>query len=720
MTSLIPSELKERKQWVTWKLEGEGIFGVKPKKVPYTKGFKNRASTTDPASWCTFEEALQSCGGKPTPQRGIGYVFIGDYIGIDLDAGKGKITDRQKYIARHIESYTETSPSGRGLHIIVKGSLKGRSGLNSSEVEIYNKGRYFTFTGQAHPTRRTITSCETKVHQLYDALRKSQGSNGGAVVSATSVQSVPIGSRSTFLAQRIGALRRAGLPDATLMVTLQELNETHCNPPLPEAELQATLLKSAMKWRGETDKFQYTDDGNARRMHYQYNPVLKFCKQWKSWLYWDGIKWATDVDFVERTLLGEVLRDMYSEASRAAMEDDAEKQKKILKWLRSCDNQHRRMQALRAAEQYFTVKAEVFDNRPDILNVGNGSLELETGKMRPGDKEDLLTWNLETEFDPDAECPIWDRFLLKILPDPDVRAFVQRAVGYSLTGSSEEQCLFFLYGDGANGKSTFVETLLALLGPYAQKVSHNVLFSRRSDGATPEVAGLKGKRVAIVQEVEMGKRLSAARTKDLTGSDTITARQLYKDPIEFVPTHKIWICGNHKPTIAETDHGTWRRIKLIPFEVQIPSPEQDRRLLEKLKTELPGILAWAFRGSQAWLGGGLQVPAVVSDATKLYQNEEDIFANFARECLEIIEDGKVHVKEMGEIWREWCPSHREVPKDWGLKELTKGLKRLGLNTKQIKLRGHRFQYWMGVRPKGTWNRGAGLEEDGAVRLNLGA
>lgn len=715
--SKIPQELKDRKQWIVWK-HADAVFGVKPKKVPFTVGFKRRASSTDPSAWSTFEEVADT---EMTSDQGIGYVFNGEYIGIDIDyKDTGVPTEWHKKIVSGLASYTEMSPSGKGVHIFVKGNLAGRSGLNTPQVEIYDKGRYFTFTGKAHSKFASIRDCAEMVHRLYDNVRRSQEGNGGVSSSAPQVvQKVYTGGRSSFLAQRIGGLRRQGLPSNSILGVLRELNVTHCNPPLPDAELQATVLKSATKWRSEEDKFRYTDDGNAQRMHHRFHDVLKYCRQWKKWLFWDTLKWSVDADYVERSLLGEVMKDMYQEAVQATLEEDDTKRKALLKWLRTCDGQRRRMETLKAAEQYFAVKAEVFDNQPMLLNCGNGSIELETGKVRPARKDDLLTWNIATEYDPEAKCPTWDAFIEKVLPDEDVQAFVQDAVGYSLSGSVSEQCLFFLHGEGANGKSTFVEVLLALMGEYGQKASHKILFAGRAGGATPEVAGLKGKRFVAVQEVEQSKRMAAARLKDITGGDTITARHLYQEPITFQGTHKIWMCGNHKPTMVETDIGSWRRMRLIPFEVHIPIHAQDPQLKEKLLLELPGILAWAVRGSQRWVAGGLQPPAAVVEATEQYRSEEDIFATFADEALERHPGSRLSLDEMSAIWRTWCPSHREVPPDWGLKQLWTGLIRIGFTKKRrvTTADGKKLWYWLDVREI-RQERFSALQADGTVSLKL--
>ena len=212
--------------------------------------------------------------------------------------------------------------------------------------------------------------------------------------------------------------------------------------------------------------------------------------------------------------------------------------------------------------------------------------------------------------------------------------FIRQAIGYSLSGATSEQCLFFLYGLGFNGKSVFAETLQALLNDYSRRTPADTLMAKRfDDGISNDVARLPGARVVIASELEEGRRLNETLVKDLTGGDRITARFLRKEFFEFAPTFKIWMYGNHKPEIRGTDKGIWRRVRVVPFDVTIPAEERDPDLINKLKAELPGILAWAVRGFTAWqAAGALLTPKCVQDATAQYRAEQDLIAAFLEEC----------------------------------------------------------------------------------------
>jgi putative DNA primase/helicase len=268
--------------------------------------------------------------------------------------------------------------------------------------------------------------------------------------------------------------------------------------------------------------------------------------------------------------------------------------------------------------------------------------------------------------------------------------FVQRAAGYCLTGKTDEEVLFFLYGTGANGKTTFVETVRKLLSDYAQQADFNSFLEKRSDGARNDLARLKGARFVAAVEAGEGRKLDETVIKQATGGDTITSRFLYREFFEYVPQFKIFLVANHKPRISGTDEGIWRRIRLIPFNVTIPTEERDKRLLEKLQRELPGILAWAVRGCLEWQRDGLGKSDQVSEATELYRREMDSLADFLDDRCVI---GQGEVSDAGllyETYKVWCQANGEEPtsqKLFGSRLHDRGFE-------PAKKRGHRC--WVGL------------------------
>jgi putative DNA primase/helicase len=257
---------------------------------------------------------------------------------------------------------------------------------------------------------------------------------------------------------------------------------------------------------------------------------------------------------------------------------------------------------------------------------------------------------------------MWEAFLSRIFAgDGELIRFVQKAVGYSLTGSTEEQCFFILYGAGANGKSTLIQTISALLKDYARQTPTETLLVQRGDGPRNDLARLQGARFVSASEVEGGRKLAEALVKQLTGGDTLTARYLYKEHFEFQPTFKIWLAVNHKPGVQGTDHAIWRRMRLLPFTVTIPAAEQDKRLTEKLQAEQPGILRWAVEGCRAWQQEGLEPPSAVKRATGDYRAEMDVIAAFIQDCCVLGDHHHVNTRELYAEYRGWCEQIGESP-----------------------------------------------------------
>jgi P4 family phage/plasmid primase-like protien len=383
-----------------------------------------------------------------------------------------------------------------------------------------------------------------------------------------------------------------------------------------------------------TRSYNFTDLGNAQRLVAMFGDDMRYCHTWKRWLTWDGKRWLTDETGgapVSR-MAQEVIRMMYAEASQM---EDRDSRKDLVAWARKCESRSRidNMIALAQTQLGVAITPADLDTDPWLLNVLNGTLDLRTGKLRAPDRRDLLTRMVPVEFDPKAECPNWIRFLTRAMDgDGEMIGFIQKAVGYTLTGETREHTMFFSYGQGKNGKSTFTETMAALFADYGRRVPTETLMVRQNEGISNDVARLKGARFVSAAETEEGKRLNESKLKDLTGGDTIVARFMHAEFFEFKPTFKIWMYGNHKPIIRGVDEGIWRRIHMIPFVVTIPPEERDGELPAKLLRELPGILAWAVRGCLCWQRDGLQKPKAMEEAVQEYREEMDVIGSFLEEC----------------------------------------------------------------------------------------
>lgn len=410
----------------------------------------------------------------------------------------------------------------------------------------------------------------------------------------------------------------------------------------------------------EVPRRTLTDAGNADRFIDTHGDDTRHVKTWTSWLCWDGHRWQRDDTgaVIEKAKL--VARAIYTEA---AMAEEAAERKRLVGWARQSENAGRihSMVGLAGSDPKVATRPDDLDSDRWLLTVANGTLDLAAGELRPHRRDDRITKLADVAYDPAATCPVWGRFLEQVLPDPAVRAFLRRAVGYALTGSVREQCLFFLYGLGANGKSTLITTLLRLLGDYGRQADPRLLMESKHETHPTNVADLQGARFVATIEAGAGRRLDETLVKQLTGGDRLKARFMRQDFFEFDPTHKLFLAANHKPVIRGNDHAIWRRVHLIPFNVTIPRDQRQDDLGEWLLGELPGILRWAVEGCLEWQSDGLQVPAEVAEATDAYRAEEDLLGDFLTASCKEEDGGLSSATELYKAYQRWTEETGEKP-----------------------------------------------------------
>lgn len=326
------------------------------------------------------------------------------------------------------------------------------------------------------------------------------------------------------------------------------------------------------------------------------------------------------------------------------------------------------------ARSLLGTKATLFDRSPHLLVTENGTVDFSEGVFREHRPADLLSKRVATSYDPEAECPRWMSFLRYFMNgDDDLISYLARAVGYSLTGYVDKDVLFFCYGKGANGKSTFTSTLKMLSGEYMTTIPIEALLTRQSDANFDyKKAEMEGRRIVVTDEIPESKTLNEAAVKALVGGDEVSARRPYEKPYNFRPTHKLWLVGNHKPDIRGTDHGIWRRIHLLPWLVTMPPEERRPRheILAEFREELPGILNWAIRGYIDMVdNGGLQPPEAVRGATEEYQQESDQIGQFLAERAEIGCGEPSKLNRILKAYQAWCEDASERPKYQSAKKL---------------------------------------------------
>lgn len=405
--------------------------------------------------------------------------------------------------------------------------------------------------------------------------------------------------------------------------------------------------------------FKFTDLGNAEQLVHRHQKQIRYCSSGKKWLMWDGKRWVLDATNFVMRCAKETIRSLYGEA--AHMVDDT-----LREALRRHAHDSEDVRPLRAmiqlaeSEEEVAVAPEAFDADPWLLNCANGVVDLRTGLLQGHCPDQLITKIIPVLFDPKATCPTFEKFLKRIMnEDAGLIGYLQRLFGYALSGDIREQALFIFHGPGANGKTTCLETMATLLNDYGAHALAETILVKKGNASSNDVARLAGKRFVIAAESEEGRKLASAQVKAMTGGDVLTARFLYGEFFEFRPQFKIFLATNHVPLISDTSHAIWRRIHLVPFAVQIPPDERDKRLPEKLRAELSGILNWAVQGCLDWQEHGLDVPQAVEQATTAYQKEMDTLEGFFCDFCTLQCNLRIGAGVLHHVYVEWAKDHGE-------------------------------------------------------------
>lgn len=435
------------------------------------------------------------------------------------------------------------------------------------------------------------------------------------------------------------------------------------NPPPPLALVKDT----------PTDE-RFTDLGNAKRMVRLFGDQIRYCHPFNAWYIYREGQWGPDRVGAIMQKAKATVADLFREAGNTG--DSAERKLLFAHALKSESlGRLNAMIDLARSEVGVPILPERMDSHPHLLNLANGTLDLHTGTLGPHDPRHLITTQLPFDYEPHATAPQWTEFLARVQDNKgDMLGFLQRAVGYSLSGSMHEQCFFFLFGSGANGKSVFLKTLLAMFGDSARTAAFSTFLAQRDSGRPrPDLARLAGARLVTAAEAGEGQRFDEELLKSITGGERITARKLYAEEFEFTPQCALWLAANHRPTIRGGDFAIWRRVCLIPFTVTIPDEEQDHSLADRLLGELPGILNWALDGYRQWQEGGLNKPAAVIVATEEYREESDPLRDFLSERCVSGEGRRESATALYSAYRSWCNDNGETvrSKKWlggGLRE----------------------------------------------------
>ena len=723
----IPGELKKLPNWVCWIAEPDerSHSGISKKPInPRTGGF---AMSNNPDTWADFDTAL-SASSRYT---GLGFMFGGSgYFGVDIDDmpeeleryrnGENGIISE---FVNTLQSYTEYSQSGTGIHIICRGKLPkgGRKKKHSfGGFEMYESGRFFVMTGDYCSEYMDITDCTESIKPLHAKYIGAGREPSAApvhhpVYSLTTVNDILAAAMN---AKNGGAFRALYEGDISAYGSHSEADLAFCNMLAfwcgCDAEKMDALFRSSGLMREKWDRkqkgttygaitlaraisdctevyrgsakadddysltigdgdqadedqriklYSFDDMGNAERFVDLFGGEIRYCYTEKKWYYYNTQKWCVDVIGAAERMADRSIEAMAAELKVYAQTDADEgtdMQKDFQKHMKTSRSNKSKKAMLSEVQHHVPILPAQMDKYRMALNTPSGVIDLRTGSLSEHDPEKYFTKITAVDISSAADCPRWLKFLNETFnEDKDLIRYIQKALGYSLTGSTAEQCAFFLYGTGKNGKSTFLDVVRDVFGDYAANIQPETIMVRNNSGSAinSDIARLKGARLVTSVEPNEGVRINEGLLKQLTGDDTVTARKLYSEEFEFKPEFKLWMATNHKPIIRGTDTGIWRRIHMIPFTVAVADDKIDKNLPYKLKAEMTAIFKWIVDGCMLWQQEGLKMPRAVLESVREYRREMDVISAFINDCCN--ESGSVAAKTLYAAYSEWAESNNE-------------------------------------------------------------
>ncbi|TDO12997.1 putative DNA primase/helicase [Bacillus subtilis] len=729
----IPQELKNAPQWILWRSEERN---GKKTKVPYQID-GSMAQSSNKRTWSTFATIMKFFNEQE--YDGIGFMFSKDdpFIGIDIDhcVNDGVLSPFAQEIIQTINSYTEYSPSGEGVHIITKGKLPlrgpgtGRKNIDKG-LEVYRHGRYFTFTGnsldvgpvqeRSEEMKTIFDKYLTEREEAKSVSARSQSAsdmsnlsnkeiwermfnskNGKSIQDLFNGQLINGDHSSTDMAlcnhlafwtdkdaSKMDSMFResnlfrekwdrqhsadgATYGEMTIAAaiystgpTISDLMEQQEQPyEVYFSQPQASQVADTEEIIDTPPVFHLTELGNAERLVYYHGKNIRYCNE-LDWLIWNGKMWEEDSKRQIEALTAQTLRAIYGEAKAT---EDGYRKKQLNDWAKKCERRNIRMNTILDTRPMVAVRKQELDSNKYLFNCENGVIDLKTGELLPHDRDFLFTKISSVAYQKDADCPNWKAFLESIFideqgqPNYEIIDFMQKAIGYSLTGDTTEQVMFFLFGNGRNGKSTFINTVQQLLGDYGRQTNSDTFIKKKNDSSiNNDIARLDGARFVSAVESEEGQQLSESLVKQITGGEKMSARFLRQEYFEFTPEFKVFFTTNHKPIVKGSDEGIWRRIRLVPFTVTIPKEKVDKKLPQKLAAEMPGILRWAVEGCLKWQKEGLKEPEVIRKATEGYREDMDILGPYISERCVVHPSAKIEAKELYKDYKNWCYENDEI------------------------------------------------------------
>ena len=757
----VPEVLKGADRWCVWRREPtkDGKHTKKPLRA-YQIAYG--CSKTIPSHWRPFSTALKAYESHDNVD-GLGFITGGGFVAFDFDECSDDVTRELNpdvaEIVRRLNSYSEYSPSGRGVRVFVRGELPGKNIVSKAAgYEIYAEDHYVTVTGaRIAGTPLEVNEGGEYLAELYARAKQAQadGKTRRQADRKNAKASLPemAGLRSDMRADQVESrltIPSAGRTDIDVLELARrsargaEIDKLWGGqwkgdyPTQSEAELalanhlafyagsgNESQVEQLMRQSGlNRDKFSedrggggtylslhvvgkayegrgdfysggkastgkkkaaaelvlpngiastgpaclgdfstLTDVGLARRLVLEARGTLRYCREQRQWLAYNGRHWQHDDGLWAAHEAKQVADKLWRELAELPGQQRLPAVVSFVKGASSCRSIEAAVKLARSEPGVVVTVAEL-DVNPYLLNCKNGTLDLLTFDLKPHSPADLLTHMSNVEYSATAKAPAFRKFIDDVAGgDKELVAFLQRSCGLALSGDVSEQVLWLHYGEGRNGKSTLLNVMSELLGTYAGPAPLDMLLVKsRNKEVETQFASLAGKRLVTAVEADSGVRFSEAATKLLTGGDTVQARRLYENPWSLKPTWKLHVAANHKPVVRGTDEGIWRRLMLTPWLQRFDGQRDDKRLKEKLLAELPGVLAWCVAGFRTWREGGLQPPAGVLAATSEYRAENDVLGTWMNECCIVEAHKSVEAGALYRSFKAWCDERGEYAK----------------------------------------------------------
>lgn len=732
--SNIPDELKQLDNWCVWKFEKRN---GKRTKIPFNAATGEFAKSNDKSTWSSYETAVNAEGVD-----GIGFFFEPPYLGIDIDdidddLHRFKQGDKLDNIVSEFneafKSYTEVSPSGNGLHIIVKGKIPGTR-RRKGNIEMYDSGRFFTMTGKSIGKYKDVTEVskqvfktiydkylpdktvqypttnnyqqnihnlseidvineiyKSKQSKLFDDLMKGNyepyyTSHSEADMALANIlafwcakdysQMDSIFRQSNLYRDKWDEKRKnSTYGEQTLFKAINEANNIYTPKQQTDDNPLRYALSKLFDNKEETKEYpirSYDDTGNADRFIDRYGNLYKYSYIANKFYIYDGMKWKVDDKGSIRKLIDEMIESIKNEKVLHSEDVTEEEAREVFqKYYKKTRGTQAKKNIMNELMHRRPATPDDFDRDDMLINVANGYIDLTSRELYKHDINKMFSQITNTDYTEKMQPAVWLDFLNDIFAgDQKVIRYIQKALGYSLTGSTREQIMFILFGKGRNGKSIFVEVISEILGDYSNNMQAKSLMVKKNDNVNTDIARLSKARFVTSSEPNEGFRFDEGLIKQLTGGDKVTARFLYAEEFEYTPKFKIWVSTNHKPIIRGTDDGIWRRLVLIPFDVQIPEEKVDKDLKYKLLREAPAILNWMAEGAYMWMQEGLEMPDKLKAAVQKYRNEMDTLGQFIEDCCKVDKYSSEKVSNLHQAYKTWSNDNLTSTKVLGMKSFS--------------------------------------------------